>query len=74
MILYNRRKINNNGKGKQIEMLKSIVTLSIILILIIHIIGKYKQAKTTGEKFSSLIGGKFTFVVLILLLLNILFL
>ncbi len=55
-------------------MFKSIVTLSIVLILVIHIIGKYKQAKTTGEKFSSLIGGKFTFVALILLLLNILFL
>lgn len=56
------------------EMLKSMISLSIVLILIIHIVGKYRQAKTTGEKFSSLIGGKFTFVALILLLLNILFL
>lgn len=51
------------------EVYKSIVSLIIILLLVIHILDKYKRARITGEKFSSLLGGNFSLATIIILLL-----
>ena len=51
-------------------MNKSIVTSIIIFLVIIHLLDLYKRSRKTGEKYSSLLGGKFTLVAIILLLLT----
>ena len=51
-------------------MNKSIVASIIILLVIIHLLDLYKRSRKTGEKYSSLLGGKFTLVAIILLLLT----
>ena len=52
-------------------MNKSIVASIIILLVIIHLLDLYKRSRKTGEKYSSLLGGKFTLVAIILLLLDV---
>ena len=39
-------------------MNKSIVTSIIIFLVIIHLLDLYKRSRKTGEKYSSLFGGK----------------
>lgn len=53
---------------------KNIISLIIVLLLVIHILDKYKRSRITGEKFSSLLGGNFSLATIIILLLIIFFL
>ena len=51
-------------------MNKNIISSVIIFLVIIHLLDLYKKSRKTGEKYSSLLGGKFTLVAIVLLLLT----
>lgn len=46
----------------------------VILLLVVHILNKYREAKRTGEKLSVCMGGSFCFMAIILLLLDLILL
>jgi hypothetical protein len=49
---------------------KNVISSVIIFLVIIHLLDLYKKSRKTGEKYSSLLGGKFTLVAIVLLLLT----